>query len=403
MERSTHYFARQPIFDSAKNIFGYEFFYRNNVGESNIEDPRAATASILVALLNQTGLQSAAGDSTIFVNIDPSILQTDLLLAAPAKKFVFEINVDAQLGSKERDVLKSLHAKGYRFALEGVTHRSDVATRLAMFLPYIEFIKFNTAGTDLDLLPKTLTPLRDKRLIAERVEITEVFEAYKNLRFDFFQGYYFQAPELIEHNRIDPKHLGIIKIYNMLLNDTPMDQVAKELKSHNELTLQLLQYLSSTSMNNAYPNRSVEEIIHKVEKERLKQWISLIIFSKSGQNIDATKSPLSKLMEQRIDVMHCAIASMQSEDEELFENARLMAFLSLMEPVLGIPLSEVLHQLPVKQNIEDALLLHTGRLGKIYALALALEKHDSPEVRVLMDGLSLELDILPTLKNLIKM
>lgn len=403
MEKATHYFARQPIVDAEGNTFGFEFFYRNNIGESGFDNPRAATASILVTLLNQTGLQAAAGDRVVFVNIDTSILLTDLLLSAPPAKFVFELSTDAKLGSKERDVLKALSAKGYRFALEGVKYTPDIAARFEMLLPYVDYVKVNTAACDIDNLPLLVQVFEGKTLIAERIEIQEVFEAYRDKGFRYFQGYYFAEPTLIGHNRIDPKHLGVVKIYNMILSDTPMEQIAKELKSHNELTMQLLQYLNSTSMKNAFPNRSIEEIINKVGMERLKHWLSMIIFSKSAQTVENVKSPLSMLMEQRIDVMHCTISALQSEDRQLFEKARLMAFLSLMEPVLGVPLTTVLDQVPVEQNIEDALTLHTGRLGKIYALTLALEKHDSALVRVLMDDLGLELDILPTLKNLIKM
>jgi len=403
MDNATHYFARQPIVDGEGNTFGYEFFYRNNVGESSIDNPRAATASILVALLNQIGLESGAMGKKVFINIDTTILLTDLLLSAPHDRFVFELSTESGLGSREREVLKKLHAGGYRFAIDGVKASGDLSCRFEMLLPYIDYVKVDASASDMDLLPEMLTLFKQQKLIAERLEMEAVYEAYKTLGFDYFQGYHVGAPELIEHNRIDPKHLGVVKIYNMLLSDTPMEQVAKELKNHNELMMQLLQYLSSTTMKNAYPNRSIEEIVTKVGKEALKNWLSLIIFSKSSQTIGDEKSPLSKLMEQRIDVMHCTISALQSEDRQLFEKARLLAFLSLMEPVLGVPLDSVLDRVPVEQNIEDALVMHSGRLGKIFALALALEKHDSVLVRVLMDDLGLELDILPTLKNLIKM
>lgn len=399
MEKATHYFARQPIVDREAKTFGFEFFYRNNIGQSGIEDPRAATASVLVSLLNQTGLHAAAGDKKVFVNIDPSILQTDLLQSAPADKFVFELNADISLGSKERDALKILHTEGYRFALQGVTHSSDVVTSVSMLLPYIDFIKVDTGASDMDLLPQTIAPLRGKQLIAERIEIEEVFEAYKKLGFDYFQGYYFEAPTLIEHNRIDPKHLGVVKIYDMLLNDLPLEQVAKALQNHNELTMQLLQYLNSTSMKDMLPNASVEAIIRKVGKEPLKQWLSLIIFSKSTQAIGNAKSPFSKLLEQRIDMMHRIISALPNADEHLFEEARLAAFLSLMEPVLGVPIKTVLDQIPVEPHIEEALLLHAGTLGKVLALTLALEKEDT--ATALMNDLGLETTLLPTLQKMI--
>ena len=402
MEKATHYFARQPIMDGTGETFGYEFFYRDNLGESKIGDPRSATASILEALLNQIGLQAGAGTHKVFINIDPSILQTDLLLVTPPERFVFALGADAVLGGKEREALKALHEQGYRFALEKVHPAPDIPNRYTAVYPYADYIKFDAAATDMDLLPEALKSIHGKKLVAERVELAEVYEAYKTLGFDYFQGYYVGEPVLIEYNRIDPKYLGVVRIYNMLMSGTPIEQVAAKFKHHNELTLQLLQYLNSTSMKNAFPNRSIEEIVVKVGPERLKQWLQLIIFSKTGQTIEDAKSPLSKLTEQRIDVMHCTISALQSEDDNLFERARLLAFLSLMEPVLGVPTQTLLDNVPVDQSIEDALLLHSGRLGKIFALALALEKEDDAQIRLLMHELGLEPNILPTLKNMIK-
>jgi len=403
MNTTSHIFARQPIVSASGTPFAFEFFYRNNLGESVFANPRAATASILVALLNQIGLDSGAGNRLLFINIDVSVLLTDLLLGTPAGRFVFELSAETPMGSKEREILKKLHALGYRFALDNVKPAPDLASRYDAILPYIDFVKFDTTACDMDLMPEAVQRLKGKKLIAQRVEIKEVFDAYKALGFHYFQGYYFEAPALVQHNRVDPKHLGVVKIYNMLLDGTPIEQVAREFKFHNELTLQLLQYLNSTSMKNAFPNRSVEEIVVKMGGEQLKNWLALIIFAKSAQTIDKKKSPLSKLMEQRIDVMHYVITALQSEDELLFEKARLMAFLSLMGPVFGIPLASVLKNVPVEQSIEDALLIHSGRLGKIFALTLALEKEDGASTRLLMEELGLEPELLPSLKNMIKM
>jgi c-di-GMP phosphodiesterase len=403
MKNATQFFARQAIVDAQRKLFAYEFYYRDNAGESHMENPRAATASILVALLNQIGLRASAGEHIVFINIDTSILLTDLLLSAPAERFVFAMDSDVQLGNKEREVLKTLHEKGYRFALENVKASREIETRYTTILPYIDYVKFNISATDIESLSGLLPVFAGKILIAERIEIEELFNACKTLGFAYFQGYYFEKPSLISHNRIDPKYLGVVKIYNMLLSGTPIEQVAKEFRHHNELTMQLLQYCNSTTMTNAYPNRSIEELVVKFGSEALKNWLQLIIFSKTGQTVENDKSPLSKLMEQRIDVMHCTIIAMQSEDGQLFDKARLMAFLSLMEPVLGVPLQNILDSVPVDQSIEDALLLHSGRLGKIFALSLALEQADATSVEILMNDLGLDPEVLPTLKNMIKL
>ena len=82
------YLARQPILDRAENIIGYEFFYRNTYGECVIDDPRHATASVLVNLLNQIGSSTAFGELPAFINTDGPLLLTDILRTLPKEKFV---------------------------------------------------------------------------------------------------------------------------------------------------------------------------------------------------------------------------------------------------------------------------------------------------------------------------
>lgn len=397
------YIARQPIMDRNRQLIGYEFFYRNEKGLSDSVSPRAMTASVMVSLLNQIGLKAGAGDGKIFVNVDTSILQSDLLLSAPTGPFVFEITAHEHLGNKEREMLQMYHKQGYRFALDNLSTALGIPESLKPLLPYIDYVKFNTTATDPDLLPPLLVLLEGKKLIAERVEIPDVFEAYLAMGFDFFQGYFFAKPSLIRHNRIDPKHLGLVKIYNMLINGTPIEEVGRELRNHNELMLQLLQYLGSTDMSDPYPNRSVEEILQKVGTDRLTKWLMMIIYSKSSQTIETDKSPFSKLVEQRIDIMKVIIQALHPiEEEKMIDQARLLAFISLMEPILDVPMRVLLDQIRVDQIIEDALLTHTGKLGRVFALCLAVEKDDYAAAMVLMNNLSLAHDLYTTLRSLKK-
>ena len=141
---------------------------------------------------------------------------------------MFALCADSPIGIKEREVLKSLYDRGYRFALENVRPDPEMATKYATVFPYIDYIKFDVTATDMDLLPESLEGVKGKKLMAERIEIEEVYDAYKALGFDYFQGYHFEQPTLIGHNRIDPKYLGVVKIYNMLLSGTPIEQIAKE-------------------------------------------------------------------------------------------------------------------------------------------------------------------------------
>lgn len=400
MENSSNFFARQPILNRQEEIYAYEFFYRDMEGGNQIIDPRSATASILVSLVNQFGLQSSAADAKLFINTDPAILQSDILLSLPPERFVFELPITTKVTTKERELLASYFSKGYRFAIDNATASEHFWQHIEPIIDYITYVKFDTTATDMDLLPALLERLCEKKLIAERVEIPEVFEAYRDLGFDYFQGYFFAKLHLIRHNRIDPKHLGVIRIYSMLITATPMQQIAAEFKRHNELSLQLLQYVNSTGIDNRQPNRSLEELLQKVGADRIEQWLMMIIYSKSAKQINTQKSPFSLLIEQRVDIMNAIINAMQmTEESRLHEEARLCVFISMMETILNVPMPSLLQQIQVSESVEEALLSRSGVLGRVFALTLAIEKDEYASVQVLLKTLHLHQDVLETFKQ----
>lgn len=382
--------ARQPILDRNETIMGYEFFFRNIDGECEFSDPRAATASVLVNLVNQTGLHQSAGDADIFINVSSPVLQSDIIYSLPAARFVFELPSDMIVGIKERELIGALHSKGYRFALDNAKFDDDYLKSVEKIMPFISYVKFDTTATDIESLKEILPHFRDKKLVAQRVEIPEIFEMYKELGFDYFQGYFFANMHLIKHNRIDPKHLGVITIYNLLITDTPLEHVAEVFGRHNELTLQLLQYVNSTGIMDATPQTSIASILQTVGYIRLRQWLTMIIFSKSSHAISEDKSPFSHMIEQRIDIMNTIISAIKPDNEQaMCDHARLTAFLSLMEKVLNVPMTLLLEQIKVDEIIKDALIANSGTLGRILALTFAIEKENRPAAQVLLRALHL--------------
>ncbi len=400
MGNSSNFFARQPILNRFEEIYAYEFFFRDTDGSSTIDDPRSATASVLVNLVNQFGLHSSAADAKLFINIDPAILQSDILFSLPADRFVFELPAETKITTKERELVSLLFSKGYRFAIDNATTDESFIYNFELVLDYITYIKFDTTATDLDLLPDTLSKLTEKKLVAQRVEIPEVFEAYRDLGFDYFQGYFFANLHIIQHNRIDPKHLGVIKIYNMLISKTPFDQIAEEFKLHNELSLQFLQYVNSTGLDDSNPNRSFEELLKKIGEIRIEHWLMMIIYSKSAKMINAEKSPFSLLVEQRIDIMNAIIKALYRPDaKKMHEEARLCVFISMMETVLNVPMISLLQQIQVSGNVEEALMARSGILGRVFALTIAIENDEYASIQVLMKTLHLDHSLLETFKQ----
>lgn len=386
------YIAKQAIFDFDEHIIGYELYYRNDDADMSLPDRRLATASVLVNILNQIGLQTLVGDSKAFINIDARILLTDIIYTIPKDKFILELNEDIQINQKEFECIKALHKEGYSFVLDNVHFDETYLKNITRTLPYIDYVKFDTTQTDSEYLKEHIHLFDGKQLMAQKIESDYIHEAYKELGFNLFQGYHLGAPELIKKNRIDPHHLGVIRLFNLLQGSVSMKDICADFEQQNEIILQLLQFVNSGGFSCDVDAKSICDILESIGKKQLMQWLMLIVYAKSGHGSDDTKNPCSILVQNRIDLILGLLERLKKDDEKLIMQARFVALLSLLETVFEMPLPVILVELGVEDVIKDALLNQVGELGRLYTLTLALERADknTAEKLLLAFGLKAE-------------
>ncbi len=385
--------ARQPIVDLNNNTIGYEFFYRDDEGGSGFTDPRFATSSVLVNIINQVGVDNSMGDAKAFINISGDILLTDILYNLPKDHFVFELAADIHMGKKEVANLEQLHKEGYIFALDNARFDENYMGNFGPVLPYISYVKFDSVQTDIEGLQNNISLYDGKILIAQKIEFQEVFDAYAALGFQYFQGYFIADIHTMEKNRLDPKHLGVIRLFNMLQSDYQIDDISKEFEKHNELTLQLLQYVKSIQAFDLSGSPSIKEIITRVGMDKLKIWLMMIIYSRSSKNVGSTKSQYSIMVQNRIDTMLGILPKLKVEQsEKLQEQARLVALLSLLDIVFDVEIEKTLQAFDLDDDVEGALIGRDGLLGNLLEIAVAIEKRNFATMQELLAkyGLSVE-------------
>ena len=386
------YIAKQPIYGTDEHIFGYELYYRNDDQAMTLPDKRLATASVLVNTLNQMGLHSLVGSSKAFINIDAKILLTDIIYTIPKDRFILELNEDIQINQKEFECIKALHKEGYAFALDNVTFDQGHLDNITRILPNVDYVKFDTTNTDFELLKERIGIFEGKKLMAQKIESVFVLSAYKEIGFDYFQGFHLGKPELIKKNRVDPHHLGVIRLFNLLQGAVSMKEICSEFEQHNEIVLQLLQFVNSGGFNFETTPKSICDVLEFIGKKPLMQWLMLIVYAKSGRTGDQDLNPASILVQNRVDLMLGILKRMNKDDEELIMQARFVALLSLLETVFEMPLPLILNELDVEDIIKNALLDNEGELGRLYALVLSLEKSDQETSEKLLLAYGLEVE-----------
>ncbi len=392
--------ARQPIVDLNNTTMGYEFFYRDDEGKGNFTDPRFATSSVLVNIVNQVGVDNSIGDAKAFINISGDILLTDILYNLPKDHFVFELAADIHMGKKEIANLEQLHERGYTFALDNARFDENYIGNFGPVLPQISYVKFDTVQTDIETLQNSISIYDGKMLIAQKIEFQEVFDAYEELGFQYFQGYFIAEIHTMEQNRLDPKHMGVIRLFNMLQSDYQIDDISNEFELHNELTLQLLQYVKSIPKFDFSGSPSIKEIITRVGPAKLMQWLMMIIYSRSSKKVDTTKSHYSIMIQNRIDTMQGVLSKVNTQHSaELQEQARLVALLSLLENVFDVEMETTLKAFDLNFEVEGALIGREGLLGNLLAIAIAVEDGNFATMQELLGKLDLKVEDIEDILN----
>jgi len=389
--------ARQPIMNRDEQIFGYEFFYRDEEGKCSIDDPRHATSSVLVNLLNQIGTAASFGDSFAFINTDGPLLLTDIIRTLPKEKFVFELSENMKYTAQIHEAIRYYHSLGYHFALDNASFHPHYIERFAPLFAYMTFAKFDVNQTDIEQLHFFPNPFGQIKLIAQRIEFYELFEAYRVLGFDYFQGFYFAKSHLITHGRISPRNGDVLSLFSLLQTDTSLEKIYTLFKQQSPLSLQLIQFLTSTQPEYIYHATSIKEMIERMGKNALMQWLLLIIYSKSGTSATSGINSYTLFTQKRVDlVLKLLSYAAPNPTEKLIESARLIALYSLLEGLMNLPIEQIVRSLNPNDEIKNALLVHSGLLGRVYAAVLKLENNDVITASLLLKSYGVDPELLET-------
>ncbi|MBD3800269.1 MAG: EAL domain-containing protein [Campylobacterales bacterium] len=361
--------ARQPIIDAANATYGYELLHRE--GENNAANPalthRLMSAQVMLSVFNLIGRERAVGDDLAFFNISPTFLMTDIIEAFRPDQCVFEIAANEPLRYNEIAKLKLLFNKGYRFALDNFVVTASSIAQFQSVLPYITYLKMDIQNNDIEQVTEHVAALKaNHKLIAQKVESIDEFSAYQGLGFDYFQGYYIQHPVPVKHYRLEPKHIGVSRLYKML-DTVPFYEFAKEFERHNELTIQFFQYLISTGMKRYDATRSVRAMIMDIGPDVMRRWFMLIIYAKGGADISAEKGPFSRFFAERIDLMNTIVSNVHSADpERRSDELRLLAIFSTLIDIYQIPFDTLMGSFEITKNLEKWIAARKGRFSLLY-------------------------------------
>ena len=372
--------ARQPIFTANRELFAYELLFRDSLENVFPEVcPNEATSRLIDGSFIGGTLDDLTADKKCFINFTfdslvkkyPSILSPDIL--------VIEVLETLRPGKKLLAECIELHDQGYQIALDDYIAHPD----WVHFFPYISIIKVDIQQSNTQQirdLVNTVKPYPHIKLLAERVETYEQFEMYKTQGFSYFQGYFFARPEMLQSRAMSTPQLIVLELMQLLMKPEPdLDKVAKTLEHEIKLAYRLLHYANSAKFKRVKPLDSIKKAVILLGNKELFKFLSLLFVSQSDDH-----KPLELARLCLVRGRFCELLSFASYPQ-LSDAAFLTGILSLLDAIFDMPMAKITAQLPLSEEILDALNNNSGQLA--YFLSM-VKNYEQGNWQKLMPGTS---------------
>jgi EAL and modified HD-GYP domain-containing signal transduction protein len=365
---SAIFLARQAILDREQNLFAYELLYRDGrTGGARITDANAATTRLLTNSFLEIGIETISDNKPVFINLPRSYVTGELPLPLDPSLVVLEILEDIAADEAALAGIDSLKKRGFTIALDDFI--LDEARR--PLLASADLIKIDIRQFTPETLAQEVQHYAGLpvRLLAEKVETIEEFELCRELGFDYFQGYFFCKPLLMEGRELPANQLTLLNLIAKLQAPATTFAEIEELISNDVgISYKLLRIINSSLYN---LSRNVESIQHAVVllgMGTLKKWLTLLSLSA------VSNKPVELVNQTLIRARMC---------EELARHLNLkpdsaftVGMFSLLDALMDTPLPELMAALPLAPDISAAITQRQGQLG---ALLLAVESYERGE------------------------
>lgn len=374
--------VRQPIFNRWKRVVGYEvIFHAIDEKQSSSVDREQASRWVMDAHLHLFRPMRLTSGKIAFVPVPRSVVVNELVTVLPPSQTVLE--VDAREGDDELvNICFRLKVTGYPIAIKEFLPWAPVRPLVAIAnILKVDFGK--VIGSErARAVSVYATPTR--KLLAENLSNSEDFNEAERLGYDYFQGEFFCKPETISAKALTSHQFTYIRVMQILSDQNfEFDKIEQVIKTDPSLSFKLLRYINSAAIGVRHRISSLRQALVLLGERLLRRWlliaVTTLLLENKSHEIIITALIRGHMCEQ------IAFALGLPSDPDPF----LVGLFSVLDALVDQPLAELLEELPLSNEIKDALLQMPTPLGRVYSLVRAYEMADWETVGVFAEQLKL--------------
>jgi EAL and modified HD-GYP domain-containing signal transduction protein len=376
------FIARQPILDLQQKVYGYELLFRS--GLENVftsTEPNQASAKVVIDGTLILSMEAISDGKLAFINITRDILLNDYISLLPRGLTAVEIPETIEPDPEVINACGRLKKAGHILVLDDFVY----AEQYADLMNLADIVKVDFLSTPAEERRQVLSRFTapNVRFLAEKVETHEAFKQAIELGYSYFQGDFFSKPMIISSRDVPGFKLNYLHMLQEIqLPGVNFPRLEAIVKRDMALSFKLLRYINSAYFGLSNKVSSIMHAITLLGAREFKQWASLLVMASMGSD-KPDELVVQALIRGRFCESLAPMLGMKQRSQELF----LLGMFSVIDAILDRPLEEILKDLPLSDEIKDALSGKPNLLRAVFDYALAYEKGD-------WDGLSAKADAL---------
>jgi len=365
---SYSYIARQPILTRDQKVYGYELLFRDSNSNSfpNI-DPNEATSKLLLEQHLLGDIQTLCMGKQAFINFHARTLLNDFPSFLNARTVWVELLETVGVDAPLLEACSSTTSKGYRIALDD----HDFDGQWDPVIPMINMVKVDIQEQGLNLESK-IRFFKEKGipLLAERVETYDEFERCLELGFDYFQGFFFEKPQVVQQKSLSPNRISKLTLLSEVhKKELDLNTIRQIIEQDLSLTYSLLKLVNSALYGGRKKIENIQHALVYLGDAEIRRFVTLVVLANvsAGQPEELTIKSVTR-------ARFMELVTVEILNEKHRSSAFLAGMLSLLDIILGVSMGDVLKQLPLSSEITKALKTREGVWGYLLQMTELYER-----------------------------
>ncbi|GAU08774.1 diguanylate phosphodiesterase [Desulfoplanes formicivorans] len=344
--------ARQPIFTSNRELWGYELLFRNGQSLDVARCPSSELATHqVIADGYQLAVPGIAPGIKVCINFPRDLLLEELPLALPPETSVIEILEDTRVDDELMERVRMFRENGYIISLDDFVGQPHLQPLVRLS----DVIKVDVLAIDRDSLEDLVQRLKvlPCTLLAEKVETMDMFFATQKMGFELFQGFFFSRPVVIPGFKLASSQLSRVKLLAALSQDDwEMNQLADIIKGDVGLSYRLLQFINSAHF--CFPNviSSILGALNLLGRRKALLWLRVTIFADLGSSCAAKELIWLSVYRARFLELMAEVQPTILPPDAMF----IMGLFSFLDVMLRQPMPELLERVTLEDKLKQAIL-----------------------------------------------